>query len=85
MPEIIRTTSAVSTASSSSPCGRLENGEYQPEGYMLCSTGAHDCTHKGTFKMGAYRVRFSKFARVERYGQYWKQIHIGLGLPNTCR
>lgn len=50
-------------------------GEYTvPVRYMLCSSGANDCTPKGTFEMGAYRVRFSKFARDGRYGQYWTQI-----------
>lgn len=52
-----------------------EAGEYTvPVRYMLCSSGADDCTPKGTFEMGAYRVRFSKFARDGRYGQYWTQI-----------
>lgn len=52
-----------------------ENGEYTvPVRYMLCSTGAGGCTPKGTFEMGAYRVRFSRFARDGRYGQYWTQI-----------
>lgn len=46
-----------------------EGGEYRPERYMLCSTGINGRTPKGTFKMGAYRVRFSKFARDGRYGQ----------------
>lgn len=60
-----------------------ENGEYKPERYMLCSTGAHDCTPKGTFKMGAYRVRFSKFARDGRYGQYWTQIRKAIYFHTT--
>ena len=50
-------------------------GEYTvPVRYMLCSSGANDCTPKGIFKMGSYRVRFSRFARDGRYGQYWTQI-----------
>jgi len=54
---------------------RDENGEYtRPVRYMLCSSGADDCTPKGAFEMGAYRVRFSQFARDGRYGQYWTQI-----------
>ena len=51
-----------------------ESGEYRPERYMLCSTGVNGRTPKGTFKMGAYRVRFSKFARDGRYGQYARRF-----------
>jgi len=52
-----------------------ENGEYTlPVRYMLCSTGLGNSTPKGVFEMGAYRVRFSKFVRDGRYGQYWSQI-----------
>lgn len=52
-----------------------EQGEYTvPVRYMLCSTGTGSRTPMGTFKMGAYRVRFSQFARDKRYGQYWTQI-----------
>ena len=52
-----------------------ENGEYTvPVRYMLCSTGLENSTPIGVFKMGAYRVRFSKFERDGRYGQYWTQI-----------
>ena len=52
-----------------------ENGEYTvPVRYMLCSSGEGNRTPMGTFKMGAYHVRFSRFARDGRYGQYWTQI-----------
>jgi len=52
-----------------------ENGEYTvPVRYMLCSTGLGNSTPIGVFEMGAYRVRFSKFERDGRYGQYWTQI-----------
>ena len=50
-------------------------GEYTvPVRYMLCSTGLGNRTPRGTFKMGAYHVRFSKFQNDGRYGQYWTQI-----------
>lgn len=52
-----------------------ENGEYTvPVRYMLCSSGIRKITPKGTFKMGAYHVRFSMFANDKTYGQYWTQI-----------
>lgn len=60
-----------------------ESGEYRPERYMLCSTGVNGRTPKGTFKMGAYRVRFSKFARDGRYGQYWTQIRKAIYFHTT--
>ena len=50
---------------------------------MLCSTGVNGRTPKGTFKMGAYRVRFSKFARDGRYGQYWTQIRKAIYFHTT--
>lgn len=51
------------------------NNEYTvPVRYMLCSSGTGSRTPVGTFKMGAYRVRFSRFANDGRYGQYWTQI-----------
>ena len=51
------------------------DGEYTvPVRYMLCSTGTGDRTPTGVFKMGAYRVRFSRFRNDGRYGQYWTQI-----------
>lgn len=51
------------------------NNEYTvPVRYMLCSSGTGSRTPLGTFKMGAYRVRFSRFANDGRYGQYWTQI-----------
>ena len=45
-----------------------------PVRYMLCSTGRDNRTPIGTFDMLAYRVRFSKFASLGVYGQYWSQI-----------
>lgn len=52
-----------------------ENGEYTvPVRYMLCSTGLGNRTPVGTFSMCSYRLRFSKFDRDGRYGQYWTQI-----------
>ena len=52
-----------------------ENGEYTvPVRYMLCSTGLTNPTPQGIFEMGAYKVRFSRFSRDGRYGQYWSQI-----------
>lgn len=54
---------------------RDESGGYTvPVRYMLCSTGTGSRTPTGVFKMGTYRVRFSRFKRDGRYGQYWTQI-----------
>lgn len=54
---------------------RDEAGDYTvPVRYMLCSTGLGNRTPTGTFDMGAYRLRFSRFDRDGRYGQYWTQI-----------
>ncbi len=61
-----------------------ENGEYTiPIRYMLCSTGANDCTPKGTFEMGSYKVRFSEFVRDGRYGQYWTQVRNAIYFHTT--
>jgi len=55
---------------------RDADGEYTvPVRYMLCSTGTGSRTPRGVFKMGAYRVRFSRFKSDGRYGQYWTQIN----------
>jgi hypothetical protein len=52
-----------------------EDGGYTvPVRYMLCSTGTGNRTPRGTFRMGAYHVRFSRFQNDGRYGQYWTQI-----------
>ncbi len=52
-----------------------ENGEYTvPVRFMLSSTGLNNATPIGTFSMNSYRVRFSKFVRDGRFGQYWTQI-----------
>lgn len=61
-----------------------QNGEYTvPVRYMLCSTGLGNRTPIGTFQMGAYRVRFSKFVRDGRYGQYWTQIRKAIYFHTT--
>ncbi len=61
-----------------------ENGEYTvPIRYMLSSTGDNDCTPKGTFEMGSYKVRFSEFVRDGRYGQYWTQIRDAIYFHTT--
>lgn len=52
-----------------------ENGEYTvPVRYMLCSTGLENRTPVGKFELDTYKLRFSKFDRDGRYGQYWTQI-----------
>lgn len=53
-----------------------ENGEYTvPVRYMLCSTGLGNRTPVGKFELDTYKLRFSKFDRDGRYGQYWTQIY----------
>ncbi len=50
-------------------------GDYTvPVRYMLCSTGTGNRTPIGLFKLDTYKLRFSKFRRDGRYGQYWTQI-----------
>jgi hypothetical protein len=52
-----------------------DTGAYTvPTRYMLCSTGRDNRTPIGTFGMLAYRVRFSMFRSLGKYGQYWSQI-----------
>lgn len=52
-----------------------ESGEYTvPVRYMLCSTGLGNSTPVGVFELDNYKLRFSKFDRDGRYGQYWTQI-----------
>ena len=59
-----------------------DEGAYTvPVRYMLCSTGKNNRTPIGTFDMLAYRVRFSKFASLGVYGQYWSQIRKPHLLP----
>jgi lipoprotein-anchoring transpeptidase ErfK/SrfK len=52
------------------------NGEYTvPVRYMLCSTGLGNRTPRGVFELDTYKLRFSKFDRDGRFGQYWTQIY----------
>ena len=52
-----------------------EDGDYTvPVRYMICSTGTGNRTPIGLFELDTYKLRFSRFRRDGRYGQYWTQI-----------